>query len=204
MFQVRRFNESEKLGCGQREDSQGMLYHRCSSITVHLPSPDPPFTSPSLLAAMRWIYSVSGVSSGCIWSISIRLQWGKELTGRCSFPCSQSHNLAQSCAWPLGMADFQLMCCNNMHTGFIFKNSQRLNNYSVLPSSGVGDMSWRASLTWDVWETREGQRCCELLFPINFVHSAEARLCPQVTCRGPIKSRISQIPCSYPLSSGRF
>lgn len=102
------------------------------------------------------------------------------------------------------MAGFQLMCCNNMHTGFIFKNSQRLNNCSVLASSVVGDMSWRALLTWDVLESREGQRCCELLFPINFVDSEEARLCPQVTSRGTIKSRISQFPCSYPLSSGRF
>lgn len=89
------------------------------------------------------------------------------------------------------MAAFQLMCCNNMHTGFIFKNSQRLNNCSVLASSVVGDMSWRASLTWDVLESREGQRCCGLLFPINFVDSEEARLCPQVTSRGTIKSRIS-------------
>lgn len=60
--------------CGQREDSQGTLYHRHFSITAHLPSADLSLTSPSFLAIIRWIYSVSGVSSGCIWSICIRLQ----------------------------------------------------------------------------------------------------------------------------------
>lgn len=97
------------------------------------------------------------------------------------------------------MADFQLMCCNNVYTGFVFKNSQKLNNYSVLPSGMLGDMSWRALLTWDVLETGERRRCCEPLFLINFVDSEKARLCPQVTSTGTIKPCISQFSFLVPL-----